>query len=433
MERPNRLNQSFVDRVSQQGRYGDGRGSFGLSLLVKETKSGRLSKTYAQRLLIDGKHRTFGLGAHPIIRLSEAREAALENARIARMLNRRPSAMERIAFEIADAKLPTSPTVANVPNGDLAVTIFDDLLSGNNRVAVTPTFGEMAKQAGEMFKHTWTSQNTVSQWEGMMRNHALPFLANKEVGEITSRDVVSVLERLYKDGKEATARRMKVNIERVFEFAIANDWIVSNPATKAQSALPSRSKKPTEHRRSLPYPDMPQAVEALQAAKVQYENTRRGALFLLLTGARRNEMRYAVWNEIDLDARVWIIPAKRTKARREHRVSLSSQAVRLLKDAAKDVGTDSYIFSTKPGKAMGEHTTAKLLSRNGIDSSVHGLRSTFRTWAAEQASDIPREIAEAFLAHVTDSQVERAYRRSDFLDLRVALTQRWADFIMPTR
>ena len=428
MERPNRLSQSFVDRVSQPGRFGDGRGSYGLSLLVKTTKSGRLSKTYAQRLLIDGKHRTFGLGAHPIVRLQEARMSALENARTARMLNRRPSAMERIVA----ANLPTSPIASNTSNGDVAVTIFEDFLNGSKQTVATPTFAEVSKQAFEMFAHTWTSGNTTAQWESMMRNHALPYLGNMEVGEIQSRDVVSVLERLYKGGKEATARRMKVNIERVFEFAIANDWIEVNPASKAQSALPSRSRKPTKHRRSLPYANMPQAVEALKAAKVQYENTRRGALFLLFTGARRNEMRYADWSEIDLDAKVWTIPAERTKARREHRVSLSEQAVQLLMDAAEDVGMDSFVFSTKPGKPMGEHTVAKLFSRNGIDSSVHGLRSTFRTWAAEQASDIPREVAEACLAHVTDSQVERAYRRSDFLDLRVSLTQRWADYIMPT-
>ena len=152
----------------------------------------------------------------------------------------------------------------------------------------------------------------------------------------------------------------------------------------------------------------------------------RAVEFLLLTATRSGEVRGATWSEIDLRSKVWTIPAERMKAQREHRVPISHEALRLLRSLPRFEGSD-HIFTAVRGGALSDMTLSAVFRRMGIDAVPHGLRSTFRDWAAER-TDYPHEVVEMALAHTISNQVERAYRRGDLLEKRGALMRDWARF-----
>jgi integrase len=158
------------------------------------------------------------------------------------------------------------------------------------------------------------------------------------------------------------------------------------------------------------------------------EGTAARALeFLTLTAARSGEVRGATWNEIDLDAKLWIIPAARMKAKKEHRVPLSRAAIKLLESLPRFENTDLVFPGTKD-KALSDMSIAAVMRRMGLNYVPHGLRSTFRDWVAE-CTAYPRELAERALAHTVTNAVEAAYHRSDVLEKRRAMMQEWAKFL----
>jgi integrase len=152
----------------------------------------------------------------------------------------------------------------------------------------------------------------------------------------------------------------------------------------------------------------------------------RALEFTILTAARSGEVRGMTWSEVDLDARVWTVPAGRMKTGREHRVPLSDAARRVLNAATRREGID-LVFPAPRGGPMSDMTLAAVLKRMEVDATVHGVRSVFRDWASER-TDTPREVAEMALSHTIRSKVEAAYRRGDLLDKRRGLMERWAAF-----
>ena len=161
---------------------------------------------------------------------------------------------------------------------------------------------------------------------------------------------------------------------------------------------------------------------AWEATKLCFE-------LLTLTATRSGEIRLAKWSEFDLETQVWTIPAPRMKRQREHRVPLSNQAMEVLRRARSLNEVDGLVFPSITGKALTDSTISKLLRENSIGCVPHGMRSSFRVWAAE-CTDTPREIAEMALAHVEGSAVELAYRRTDYFQARRRLMQQWADYIV---
>jgi hypothetical protein len=154
--------------------------------------------------------------------------------------------------------------------------------------------------------------------------------------------------------------------------------------------------------------------------------------FTILTAARSGEVRGMVWDEVDLSARLWVVPAERMKAGREHRIPLSDAAVALLRqqEQALLAGTNVVFPSVRDHKPLSDMTLTAVLRRmQRNDLTVHGFRSTFRDWAAE-ATDYPQEMAEMALAHVVSNKVEAAYRRGDMLEKRREMMQKWAEFIL---
>ena len=389
MKRPARLSASFVRAVKVPGRYGDGRGGFGLSLLVKDSLSvpGRLSKSWSQRLRVDGKPINIGLGPYPLVTLAEARDRVLENARTVRQGH--------------------------------------DPRSASNSAA--PTFAQALNAVIELHSANWRARGrSEKQWRASMEAYALPRLGRRPVDSITSADVLAVLMPIWNDKRE-TSRRVRQRISATMKWAIAQGHRLDDPAGDAISeALPKNSNGKAHHR-ALPHDKVAAALKTIRGTRA-HPTTKLGLEFLVLTAARSGEIRGARWDEIDLDSATWIIPGERMKAGKPHRVPLSHQALAVLAKAREYVNETGLVFPGPAGRAVSPEAYSKLLHENGVGCVPHGFRSSFRDWCSENGQ--PREVAEHALAHVVKG-VEGAYQRSDLFNRRRALMAAWADCVTP--
>jgi integrase len=240
--------------------------------------------------------------------------------------------------------------------------------------------------------------------------------------------VLSVLQPLW-NAKTITAQRLMQRIASILDFATAAGYRSgSNPARwkghlEHLLAAPERLAK-VEHHAALPYVKVPAFVRELRNVE---GIPARAFEFMVLTAARTNEVRGATWDDFDLDAQVWTVPALRMKARTEHQVPLSRQAIDLLRALPREGGNLVFI-GAKAGAAIGKVALLRVLKplRPGI--TVHGFRSSFRTWTEERTA-FPAVVAEQALAHTVGSAVERSYRRTTLYEQRQRLMQQWADFI----
>ena len=290
-------------------------------------------------------------------------------------------------------------------------------------------FGELADEVVTEQGKSFRNAKHRAQWKMTLETYAAP-LRPKAVDAITTEDVLSVLKPIW-TAKAETASRLRGRIERVLNAAKAKGFRSGeNPAAwrgHLENLLPKRHKLARGHHAAMPYPDVPAFVAQLR----EREAVAGLALeFAILTAARSGEVLGALWSEIDLDAKAWIIPPKRMKAAREHRVPLSKRALAILKrtEAAK---TSNLVF---PGQLAGRPLSVMamdmVLRRMGASVTVHGFRSSFRDWAGNE-THFPRELAEHALAHVMGDKAEQAYRRSDALEKRRALMDAWAAYCEP--
>ena len=385
MQRPMRLSGSFVRAVREPGRYGDGRGGYGLSLMVQPTASGQLSKSWAQRLRINGHPSNVGLGVYPIVTLERARELAFAN-------------------------------MLAVRNGG------DPRLDRMRRMAI-PTFSEAVERVIELHRANWKDGGkTAKMWRSRLAAYAYPMLGELRVDAITASDVVGVLTPIWAT-KHETSRKLVQYMSAVLEWGIAQGYCATNVAQAATSAMPKRTGQ-VEHQRALPYADVPAALAKVRASDA-YAVTKLAVEFLTLTVARSGEVRGARWTEIDGDT--WTIPADRMKSKRAHRVPLSPAALAMLDRAEAYADSSGLVFPSVTGRTLSDSSLSKLFRELELGCVPHGMRSTFRDWAAEEGFD--QTIAELCLAHVEGSATERAYRRSDLFDRRRVVMELWASAI----
>ena len=382
MKRPKKLSATFVKNVSEPGRYGDGRGGFGLSLLVKPMANGRVSKTWAQRLRINGRLTSVGLGRFPLVNLKEARQAAFENARA-----------------VTQGKNPRAS-------------------------ASTPSFAEAAEKVIQIYEPTWRNARTGKDWKASLRDYAQPRLGRKRVDTINTADVMSVLLPIWTN-KPETARRLRRRISAIFKWSIAQGYRSDDPAGDAISKALPRSNGQRKHMKALPYAEVSDALAKIRASGA-HPGTKLCFEFLVLTATRSGEARLATWDEIDFEKKVWTIPPERMKMAREHRIPLSKHALKVLAKAQKLADGSGLIFPSITGKPLSDNTLSKLLRDLKIPAVPHGFRSSLRNWTGEQS--VPREVAEACLAHVVGG-VEGSYFRSDLFQLRRKVMQDWADYL----
>ena len=254
----------------------------------------------------------------------------------------------------------------------------------------------------------------------------MPKLGHRRVSDISTADVMAVLLPIWHDKRE-TARRVRQRISAIMKWAIVEGYRNDNPAGEAiGAALPKNSVIRT-HQRALQHAAVGTALAKIRESGA-YTGTVLAFEFLTLTACRSGEVRRAVWDEIDFKAAIWTVPAERMKTKREHRVPLSSYSLKVLNEALKLADGNMLIFPSPTGKVLSDNTLSKLCRDHNIGCVPHGMRSSFRDWAAE-CTNVPREVCELALAHVNSDRVEAAYRRSDLFERRRELMQEWADYI----
>jgi len=370
-----------VRTINRAGRYGDGRGGHGLSLLVKETANGRWSKTWAQRIRVGGRAVSLGLGSYPAVSLALARERALANRQAVEQ-GRDPRRRHGV------------------------------------------TFAEAMAAVIDLHRPNWKpTSNTEQQWRSLLVNHIDATIGTMGVAEVTAADVVAVLDRVW--DRPELARRTARRISTTMKWAMGRGLRETDPTAAAVAAMPKLRHRPNHHR-ALHHSDLPDALTKIRASAAAAA-TKSALELLALTATRPGEVRNARWGEFDLDAAVWTIPAARYKTGTEFRVPLNTRAVELLTQARNLTHGDALVFpSPITGRAMSENTYVKLLKDLDIATSAHGLRATFRSWCSD--TGVPRDLAEMALGHAVRG-VEGAYARSDMLERRRTLMQQWNDHI----
>lgn len=375
-----KLSDRACKTTQSSGMLGDGGG---LYLSIKP--SGSRSWCYIWKK--DGKRREMGLGPYPAITLAKARDLATECRRI-----------------VAEGRNPIE----------------------ERRRKSVPTFGECAELLISSMEGQWRNKKHRWQWRQTINSHAASLLS-KRVSEIETDDVLAVLTPIWTE-KSETASRLRGRIERVLDFAKAHGWRSGeNPALwrgHLKNILPARTKLSQGHLPAMPYTDVPEFLTRLH----ELEATSARALeFLILTAARSGEVREATWDEFDLDAGIWTVPASRMKAGKEHRVPLSDRALKIVREQ-KPIQASRYVFpGQRVDRPMSNMAYMMLMRRLKLGHyTVHGFRSAFRDWAGDE-THFPRDIAEQALAHQIGNETERAYRRADALEKRREMMTAWAD------
>ena len=380
----NALSAAFV-RTAKPGYYCDGNG-----LYLRVDRSG--VRRWEQRLRIQGRNRTLGLGGYRLVSLAEAREKAFTNRKIARS--------------------------------------GGDPRTERHKVRDMPTFAEAAARVLEQKRPGWRSGKHPNDWISSLRAYAFPELSHRPVGEITTADILAVLTPIW-HGKHVTARRVRQRIGAVMKWAVAMGLRPDNPAGDVLDQALGRHRVVVQHMRALPHSEVAGAIEAVRTSAAS-DATKLTFEFMVLTACRSGEVRVAGWDEIDLEAGEWTVPGERMKAQRPHRVPLSGRAMEILGEARTLGGGGGLVFPSSEGRPLSGSTLSTLLRGLRIAAVPHGFRSSFRDWCGE-CSNAPREVAEAVLAHVVRDKVEAAYARSDLFERRRVLMDNWAAYLAGER
>lgn len=364
------------------GRHSDGGGLY-LNVSTVGTKSWLFMWTPA-----GGKRREMGLGAYPAVSLAKARAKATE-----------------CRAAVAEGRDPIAERAKEAE----------------------PTFGECADKFLASMEGSWRNEKHRAQWKMTLEEYCKP-IRPKRVSMIGTEEVLEVLNPIW-TAKPETASRLRGRIERVLDFAKTKGWRQGeNPALwrgHLKNVLPARRKLTRGHHAAMPFQEVPAFVLRLRSAEAM---AARALEFLILTAARSGEVYGAKWEELDLVAGLWTIPAERMKAAKEHRVPLSDRALAIVK-RLHDLRVSDYVFpGQKKDQPLSSSAMEMLLRRLEVDVTVHGFRSSFRDWAGDNTG-FPRDVAEAALAHEIGNAVERAYRRADAIEKRRKLMQAWADYL----
>lgn len=299
------------------------------------------------------------------------------------------------------------------------------------RPTTEETFKDIAERCIESKRPEWRSAKHAAQWTATLEKYAHPTIGHLPPTAVELSHVLAILKPIWTERTE-TATRVRQRIEQVLDYAAVHgmrDRDRVNPARwkgQLDKLLPNPAKvKKVEHHAALPYADLPGVLKTLKTKK---GSAALAVCFIALTACRSNEARGARWEEFDLEAKVWTVPAARMKAGRTHRVPLPDAVLDVLKavETMNSPDTCIYVFAgPSRRKPLTDVSVSKALHEVTSGATVHGMRSTFRDWASEQTS-FPREVIELALAHVNKDRVEAAYLRSDLFKKRRDLMESWA-------
>jgi integrase len=350
----------------------------------------------------DGKRRNMGLGSQYSVTLAEARKQA--------------------ALLREQVKHPTTPKDPLAARQEVRLALK---LEQRKHM----TFKACAEAYIEAHRAEWKNPKHAQQWENTLTTYAYPVFGDLPVAAVDDALVLKVLMPIW-ESKTETATRLRGRIESVLDWATFSKFRHGDNPARWKGHLDNSLAKPNKvskvtHHAALPYAEMGPFMVALR----EREGMGARALeFAILTAARSGEVRGATWNEIDMENRLWVIPAERMKMEKEHRVPLSDAAIALIKTLSR-VDNEVLVFpSSKPKRPMSDMTLTAVLRRmERGDLTAHGFRSTFRDWAAE-STNYPSDMAEMALAHSIGDKVEAAYRRGDMLKKRFRMMNEWAKY-----
>lgn len=394
-----RLSARSVTTTTKPGLHADGDG---LYLVVDKTGA----KRWAFIFQWDGKRKEMGLGNLAAVGLADARGMAADARRLL-VAGKNPIEERKRAKAKREAAAMTFGKYAEEFVGDITKGFHNDKHQAQWRM----TLSVVRDKNGELVDS----------------GYCLP-IRNKRLDEITTEDILGILKPIW-ETKNETASRTRGRIERVLDAAKAKGYRTGeNPARwrgHLQLLLPKRKKLSRGHHAALPFDSLPDFMPKLRA------KTNMGAKalrFAILTASRSVEVRFATWDEINLDAQLWTVPKERMKNKeRDHRVPLTDEAVALLQEL-KETAINEWVFpGQRPGRPISQTAMEKAAKSIGGKITVHGFRSTFRDWVEEETA-FPDKLAEAALAHKVGDETELAYKRGDVLKKRRKLMDAWQSY-----
>ena len=381
-----------MSRLTKPGAHAVG-GVAGLQLKINDNGA----RSWVLRTMVAGKRRDMGLGGFPDVTLAQARE----RARAARDQVR--EGVDPIQARQA-ARSASAAALAKAKTFDQCVAAFVKAKSGE-----------------------WQNAKHRAQWDSTLETYASPFIGTLLVQDVGVTNVLAVLEPIWAT-KTETASRLRGRIETILDWATARGYRTGENPARWRGHLDQLLARPKKiqkrkHHEALPIDDV--GAFLVELRKVEGSSA-RALEFVVLTAGRSGEIRGARWPEIDLQGKVWTVPAERMKGKKEHRVPLSKQALMLLAGLPRFEGHE-LLFPGRSDAPLSDMSLTACMRRMKLTAVPHGFRSTFRDWAAER-TNFPRDVAEMALSHAIVSEVEAAYRRGDMLAKRARMMQAWADF-----
>lgn len=398
----NKLTAQGAAKEKATGRHSDG----GSLYLVIDGQGEANRRRWLFLFNWNGKRREMGLGSAAVINRSKG----------------------ELATSLAEARRARDVAEKLLRDGQDPIAARDQ---AREERTSRPTFGEIADAFIRDKGAEWRNEKHKAQWSMTLTTYCAA-IRNRPVDEVDTDAVLEVLRPIWQE-KPETASRLRGRIEAVLDAARAKGHIPRNEANPARwrghldKLLAKRQKLTRGHHAALDYAAVPAFIGQLR------DRAATAALaleFTILTATRSGEMRGARWQELDLEKKVWVVPANRMKAGREHRIPLCDRAVAIVKSLS-EAKTGDFVFPGSDGKKpLSIMAMDMLLRRMKVDVTVHGFRSAFRDWAGNE-TDFAREIAEAALSHVIGDKAEQAYRRGDALEKRRALMDAWAIYCEP--
>ncbi len=382
-----------IKRINKQGHHPVG----GVSgLLLQVSKSG--AKSWILRTTVGVKRRDIGLGGFPTIPLGLAREKARDAKEL----------IEKGTDPVEHRKALRAQLIASQ--------------------ASALTFEEAAYIVHKNKASGFRNAKHSTSWIISLKTYACPIIGKLPIEKVEISHIVKILEPIWKT-KTETASRLRGRIESVLAWATVSGFRKGDNPARWKGHLDAVLQAPGKvtkvvHLKALAIDGMGEFMLDLR----KREGIAARALeFGILTATRSGEVRGAVWDEIDINNRVWIIPAGRMKAQKEHRVPLSDSAIQILSNLPR-FEDNNLVFPAPRGGVLSDMSLAAVIKRMKVDVVPHGFRSTFRDWCSER-TNYPRDVAEMALAHAIGNAVEAAYRRGDLFEKRTRLMQEWANFI----
>ena len=388
----NKLSVRGIKSQNKSGRYADGNG-----LYLQVGKSG--AKSWLFRYMLDGKSREMGLGSIRIETLSQAREKAKHCKKLLKSgTDPIRDRQKHIAIEKADNK---------------------EMLS----------FQKCTEGYLKAHSASWRSARHAGIWLSSVKRFAYPIVGSIHVNKIERGHIMNILDPIWRE-KTDTASRLRGRLESILNWATVQEYRKGDNPARWRGYLDQLLPKPSEihtvkHFAALPYRE----INAFMSKLKEREALSALALrLIILTACRSIEVREAEWSEFDLENATWTIPTERRKMKKEHVIPLCKEALDIIQSIPRAEDSVHLFTGPRSNKPMSDVVFKKLMERMKVTGiTTHGFRSTFRDWAAEQTS-FPREVIEDCLAHQLRDKTEAAYFRSNLLDKRRELMNKWADY-----